>query len=149
MNPNESEVLNSMLCFSLYTCSREMTRTYRPLLEKLQITYSQYLVLLVLWSGNPRTVTEIGDALFLDSGTLTPLLKRLEEKGWLQRVRGKDDERVVNISLTQAGIALQAEAACIPTELADKIGLDAAEYNDLLSRLHALQLQLQMVNGKE
>lgn len=149
METNASEILNSMLCFSLYTCSREMTRAYRPLLDRLQITYPQYLVLLLLWGHSPRSVKDIGEELLLDSGTLTPLLKRLEEKGWVTKSRLKTDERVVQVSLTDAGKSLQTGASCIPDALMERIGFNETDYKALLTQLHALLERLQRIDSEE
>jgi DNA-binding MarR family transcriptional regulator len=118
-------LLDEQLCFALYSASRAMTRTYAPLLEPLGLTYPQYVVLLVLWERDGVPVHEIGARLALDSGTLTPLLKRLERQGLVERRRGSDDERVVRIHLTAAGRALRARARKIPTDLACRAGYDA------------------------
>jgi len=102
--------LDDQLCFALYHASRALTRAYGPLLEPLGLTYPQYLVLLVLWEGDGLSVKDIGERLKLDSGTLTPLLKRLEQQGLVARQRGEDDERVVRIHLTPAGRSLRTRA---------------------------------------
>lgn len=117
--------LENQLCFQLYSASRMMTKLYQPLLKPLGITYPQYLVMLVLWEkpiGSKFTVTEIGDLLFLDSGTLTPLLKRLELKRIIQRQRDSEDERQVIIRLTPAGEALKQQARKIPEKLMCQTG---------------------------
>jgi len=106
--------LDNQLCFALYSTSLAMTRLYKPLLAKLGVTYPQYLALLVLWEHDGLSVSALGERLFLDSGTLTPLLKRLESSGLVSRLRAVDDERRVNITLTPAGHALKARAAQIP-----------------------------------
>jgi len=117
-------LLDEQLCFALYNASRALTRTYAPLLEPLGLTYPQYLVLLVLWERDGLPVSQLGERLALDSGTLTPLLKRLERQGVVERRRGDDDERVVRIHLTPAGRALRSRARKIPTELACSAGYD-------------------------
>lgn len=117
-------LLDEQLCFALYSASRALTRAYGPLLEPLGLTYPQYLVLLVLWDRDARSVKDIGEQLALDSGTLTPLLKRLEQQGLVERRRGEDDERVVRIHLTPAGRALRAKARKVPFELACQAGYD-------------------------
>ena len=109
-----AQQLDHQLCFALYSASLAMTKLYKPLLEGLGLTYPQYLVLLVLWERDDLMVSELGERLFLDSGTLTPLLKRMEAAGWLQRQRDAADERRVRVTLTSAGRALQAQAADIP-----------------------------------
>jgi DNA-binding MarR family transcriptional regulator len=116
--------LDEQLCFALYSASRAVIRAYAPLLEPLGLTYPQYLALLVLWERDGVAVHQLGARLGLDSGTLTPLLKRLEGQGLIERRRGEDDERVVRIHLTQAGRALRARARKIPSELACRAGYD-------------------------
>lgn len=106
--------LDNQLCFAMYSASLAMTRLYKPLLEKLGLTYPQYLVLLVLWERDGLTVSELGERLSLDSGTLTPLLKRLEANGLVARIRDVADERRVHVSLTAAGRRLKARAAQVP-----------------------------------
>jgi DNA-binding MarR family transcriptional regulator len=123
--------LDEQLCFALYSASRAVTRAYAPLLAPLGLTYPQYLVLLVLWEGDGLLVRALGDRLALDSGTLTPLLKRLEHHGLVERRRGEDDERVVRIHLTAAGRALRARARKIPMELACRAGYDLASHGRL------------------
>jgi len=107
-------LLDDQLCFALYSTGLAMTKVYRKLLRELALTYPQYLVMLVLWERDELTVSEIGERLFLDSATLTPLLKRLEAAGLLQRARAIDDERQVIVSLSAAGRALQAKARAVP-----------------------------------
>ncbi|KEO84978.1 MarR family winged helix-turn-helix transcriptional regulator [Tumebacillus flagellatus] len=143
---DEHLLLDNQLCFALYACTREVTRLYRPLLEELGLTYPQYLALLVLWEEGEATVKHLGERLFLDSGTLTPLLKRLESAGLLTRERSRADERVVIIRLTDAGRELKARASEVPHKLMCKSNLALDEYhrlknefNSLLQRLHALQ----------
>ncbi|MEW9582722.1 MarR family winged helix-turn-helix transcriptional regulator [Paraburkholderia sp. DGU8] len=109
--------LDEQLCFALYSTSLAMTKAYKPLLEKLGLTYPQYLTMLVLWENNDVTVKDMATRLNLDSATVTPLLKRLETQGLLQRVRGVDDERLVYIRLTKAGRALKRQAREVPGEI--------------------------------
>lgn len=109
--------LENQLCFPLYAASRLTTKLYTPFLEDLGITYPQYLVLLVLWEKNAQTVTEIGTRLALESNTLTPLLKRLEQKELLTRSRSSKDERAVVVTLTESGQALKEQAVCIPQKI--------------------------------
>jgi len=111
---------------------------YRPLLMDLDITYPQYLVLMVLWEHKRLNVSEIGALLKLDSGTLTPLLKRLENKDIVVRKRSVDDERVVQIALTEKGIALQEKASCIPSQLMEKIDLSKREQEFLIQTIHKI-----------
>jgi DNA-binding MarR family transcriptional regulator len=109
--------LDNQLCFALYSASLAMTKTYKPLLEKLQLTYPQYLVMLVLWERDGILVKEIGERLFLDSGTLTPLLKRLQASDLIARTRDRADERQVRITLTAAGRALRQKAQQVPLQI--------------------------------
>jgi DNA-binding MarR family transcriptional regulator len=129
--------LARQLCFALYSASRAMTRAYGPLLEPLGITYPQYAVFLALWERDGQPVHELGTCLGLDSGTLTPLLKRLEERGLVERRRDRDDERVVKIFLTADGKGLRAKAKKIPKQLAAKAGYDVEDAKQLaaLARL--------------
>ena len=134
--------LNRQLCFAVYSASHAFTRAYRQLLAPLDITYPQYLVLLVLWERDGMRVKEIGRELFLDSGTLTPLLKRLEASGYVRRIRDTADERQVTILLTEAGRALEREAAAIPQGLACMTGLDETALFDLTGRVVRLRASL-------
>ena len=109
-----SLLLNNQLCFALYSTSLAMTKLYKPMLDALGLTYPQYVVMLVLWERDGLMVSELGERLFLDSGTLTPLLKRLEANGFITRKRDVEDERRVKIHLTTAGQALKEDAAKIP-----------------------------------
>ena len=129
--------IDQQLCFALYAASRALTRAYRPLLEPLGLTYPQYLVLLSLWQQDEIAVGQLGECLRLDSGTLTPLLKRLEQHGIVERRRDKRDERVVKIHLTAAGRALKARAKSVPTAVAARAGYDLGRPRDLaaLARL--------------
>jgi DNA-binding MarR family transcriptional regulator len=132
-------LLDRQLCFALYSSSLAMTKLYKPLLEPLGLTYPQYLVLLVLWEADGLAVGELGTRLHLDSGTLTPLLKRLEAAGLVQRERAADDERRVLIRLTPAGRALRARARRVPEALARASGCSVRELGDLVARLQTLR----------
>ena len=131
--------LDHQLCFALYSSSLVMTKLYKPVLSALGLTYPQYLVLLVLWESDAVSVSELGTRLFLDSGTLTPLLKRMEAAGWLTRLRAVDDERRVIVSLTAAGRALRRKAQHVPNEVACAAGCELDELADLTRRLQALR----------
>lgn len=138
MSSSEFLKLENQLCFSLYASSRAITRMYRPFLESLGITYPQYLVLLVLWDQKESTVKELSEKLDLDSGTLTPMLKRMEGQQLVQRKRSSEDERVVNIQITEAGLALYENALCIPQSLLASSGLSPEEiytFNEQLKRI--------------
>ncbi len=134
--------LDHQLCFALYSASLAMTKLYTPLLSELQLTYPQYLVLLVLWEQDGLTVSALGERLYLNSGTLTPLLKRMEASGWLQRQRASDDERRVLLSLTPAGKALKAQAASIPPCVAQATNCSLTELMALTRELKTLRDQI-------
>ena len=110
--------LENQLCFPLYACSREIIKQYKPFLDELDLTYTQYITMMVLWERTSLTAKELGEALFLDSGTLTPLLKKLEAKGDLTRKRSAEDERSLIVTVTDAGLALRDRAVRIPEAMA-------------------------------
>ena len=134
--------LDRQLCFALYSASLAMTKAYKPLLAPMGLTYPQYLVMLVLWETDGLSVSQLGDRLKLDSGTLTPLLKRLEQQGLLQRLRDATDERRVLLQLTPAGRALQDQALAIPPTIACATACDLSDITDLAQRLTTLRQQL-------
>ena len=134
--------LDKQLCFALYSASLAMTKVYKPLLEPLGLTYPQYLVLMVLWERDGLPVNTLGERLFLDSGTLTPLLKRMEAAGWVERARDAADERRVLVSLTPEGRALRRRAQSVPQALAAATGCTADELISLTQRLQQLRTQL-------
>jgi DNA-binding MarR family transcriptional regulator len=136
MAPRDPLHVDEQLCFALYNASRALTRAYARLLEPLGLTYPQYLVLLVLWERDGVAVKQIGEQLALDSGTLTPLLKRLAQQGLVERRRGEDDERVVRIYLSAAGRALRVKARKIPAELACSAGYDLASDRSVRELVH-------------
>jgi DNA-binding MarR family transcriptional regulator len=138
MNEQDWLRLDAQLCFRLYTASRVVTRCYQPLLEALALTYPQYLVMLVLWEQDGLGVKAIGQRLMLDSGTLTPLLKRLEQAGLLKRQRRVEDEREVGIVLTEAGRALRERATTVPPSLLAAMGLELDEVAQLGAMLDRL-----------
>ncbi|QOW09102.1 MarR family transcriptional regulator [Kaistella flava (ex Peng et al. 2021)] len=138
MENQETPKLENQICFPLYVLSKEITGMYRPFLEELEITYSQYLVMMVLWENDGLTVNQIGEKLFLDSGTLTPLLKRLEAKSYLVRKRKKEDERVVEVSLTEEGRNLQKMACSIPGKMAEKLNLSDDDLLELKATVDKL-----------
>lgn len=119
--------LEQQLCFPLYAASRKITQLYKPLLDELDVTYPQYLVLMVLWENRMQTVNQIGEKLLLDSGTLTPLLKRLEQKGMVSRKRSSADERIVEVSLSLQGNNLKKKAMCIPLKMLEQLGISIEE----------------------
>ena len=124
-------LFENQICFPLYSAANAVVRAYRPLLTELDITYLQYIVLMVLWQESSLNVKELGQRLNLDSGTLTPLLKRLESKGLVERMRSAQDERVRVITITKEGMGLKAKARDIPHKLACSIGLPAAKAKEL------------------
>lgn len=134
--------LDRQICFAVYSTSHAFTRAYRTLLDPLGLTYPQYLVMLTLWEKDGMRVKEIGKRLFLDSGTLTPLLKRLEALGYVRRVRDTDDERQVTILLTPLGRAMQRDAASIPGDLACMTNLDEASISHLIDSIARLRTSL-------
>jgi DNA-binding MarR family transcriptional regulator len=140
----ESSSVDEMVCFSLYAAARATTQAYRALLAPWNLTYPQYLVLVLLWSDGPLTVGTLGDRLELDSGTLSPLLRRMEEAGIVTRTRGVEDERVVTIDVTEHGRILRAELSHVPACIAGgtQLGsLDAAR--ELIDTLHRLTAGMQ------
>lgn len=143
MENNIEHVLENQLCFLLYASSREMTKKYKPLLEKLDITYPQYLVLLLLWEQDTLTVKKLGELLSLDSGTLTPMLKRMEHNGLIIRKRSSQDERSVMVQLTDKGFGLQEEACLIPKAIAEMAGDDKKTVEELKASLLQLLQTLQ------
>ena len=134
--------LDDQLCFALYTASRAMTAAYAPLLAELELTYPQYLVMLVLWEHDGERVSAIGDRLRLDSATLTPLLKRLEARGVIERRRSTSDERVVEVFLTTEGKRLKKRAAEVPACILERSGLSIKERVALRERISELTAQL-------
>jgi len=114
IDPDQALLLDNQLCFALYSTSLAMTKLYKPLLDELGLTYPQYLAMLVLWERDGLMVSELGERLFLDSGTLTPLLKRLESAGLIARIRAVEDERRVHITLTAVGRKLKTRAQKVP-----------------------------------
>ena len=136
-------LLDNQLCFALYSTSQAMTQMYKPLLDAMDLTYPQYLVMLLLWEQDGQTVSQLGERLYLDSGTLTPLLKRMEAKGVLKRQRAAQDERRVEIHLTAAGRQLKTRAAKIPGCVLQAAACPLPELIALTQQLQALRQQLQ------
>ncbi len=135
MNEYSSLKLDNQLCFSLYALSREIIKLYKPLLDELNLTYTQYIVMLVLWEENKASVKHIGNRLHLDSGTLTPLLKKLEAMELIKRYRDKSDDRVVIAELTEKGASLQEKARDIPKNVLCNIKLTAEKASELKRNL--------------
>ena len=124
--------LKNQVCFPLYACSKEVVRRYTPDLDKLGLTYTQYLVMMALWEHRSLSVGQLGERLYLDSGTLTPLLKKMEDKGLVVRHRSEKDERRVNVSLTDAGAALKEQAREVPLAMGQCVNLDPADAAELV-----------------
>lgn len=130
--------LENQLCFPLYAASKEIVRHYKPFLDKLDMTYTQYITMMVMWEHKELTVKELGQYLYLDSGTLTPLLKTMEKKGWVERNRSKEDERVLNVSITAQGQALREKALRVPEQMAGCVCLEPEEAADLYKLLNKI-----------
>ena len=130
--------LENQLCFPLYACAKEVVRSYKPFLDELDLTYTQYITMLVLWEKKQMNVKEIGKCLYLDSGTLTPLLKKLEAKGYIERHRSKEDERNLLIKITKDGEALKEKAMEVPSKMAKCLELNEKDAKELYSLLYKL-----------
>ncbi|MBQ3890359.1 MAG: MarR family transcriptional regulator [Lachnospiraceae bacterium] len=138
----DSLKLENQLCFPLYACAKEVVKKYKPFLDELDITYTQYIAMMVMWEHTKMNVKELGEYLFLDSGTLTPLLKTLEKKGLVTRARSKEDERNLVVSVTDEGMALRDKALDIPKKVAGCIQLEESEAKELYILLHKLMKQV-------
>ena len=130
--------LSNQLCFPLYACSREMIKLYKPWLDELGLTYTQYITMMVLWEHHATTVKSLGQELYLDSGTLTPLLKKLEDKGLVTRRRSEQDERNLIVTLTEKGAALREEALHIPAEMTKCVNLPKEDIRELYRMLYQM-----------
>lgn len=135
--------LENQICFPLYACSKEVVRQYKPYLDELDLTYTQYITMLVMWEHKELNVKEIGSYLYLDSGTLTPLLKKLEDKGYITRTRSKADERNLAVALTEEGLALREKAVSIPEKLSSCIKFEPDDSIQLYNLLYKLLGQLE------
>ncbi|MBQ9886619.1 MAG: MarR family transcriptional regulator [Lachnospiraceae bacterium] len=130
--------IKNQLCFPLYACAREVIKQYKPFLDSLDLTYTQYITMMVLWEEKSLTVKELGDILYLDSGTLTPLLKKMETKGLITRKRSMQDERSLIVSITQKGDALKEKAVEVPAKLAQTLKLtpdECVQLHGLLNKM--------------
>ena len=128
--------LENQICFPLYACSKEIVKAYKPYLDELDLTYTQYITMMVMWEHRELKVKEIGKCLFLDSSTLTPLLKRLEEKGYVERKRSVQDERDLIITITDRGEALKERAVTVPERLSACVALDPQKAQALYALLY-------------
>lgn len=140
--------LGNQLCFPVYAASRLIIREYQPYLDKLDITYPQYLVLMVLWETDTISVNEISKKLILNTNTITPLLKRMETQGIIERHRSENDERKVIVNLTQKGKLMQIEAAVIPEKLASGLISDTMKIEELIDLKHKLDVIINFLNEK-
>ena len=131
-------LLKNQLCFPIYAASREIIKRYRPYLAALDLTYTQYIVMMVFWEEGKTNVKALGERLYLDSGTLTPVLKNLEAKGYVHRVRSQEDERVLLVELTEAGLALRDKALNVPEQMAQCVRLTPEEAGALYQLLYKL-----------
>lgn len=147
MQPRDWLLLDNQMCFALYSASLTMTKVYKPLLRKFGLTYPQYLVMLVLWEQDARSVSELGERLFLDSGTLTPLLKRLEVLTFVSRTRDALDERRVIVALTAAGKRLHKQALVVPQQISCATECSFPELKSLTSQLSELRAALARSTG--
>ena len=138
--------LENQLCFPLYACAKEVVRTYKPYLEVLDLTYTQYITMMVLWEKRRMNVKEIGERLYLDSGTLTPLLKKLEHKGYIRRSRSKEDERNLMVEVTEAGEQLQEKAVHIPEQMGECLCLSDEEAKSVYDTLYRMLDSLKAKN---
>ena len=132
----ESLKLKNQICFPLYACSKEIVKAYKPYLDELDLTYTQYITMMVMWEHRELRVKDIGKCLFLDSSTLTPLLKRLEEKGYVERKRSAQDERDLIVTLTDSGEALKEKAVTVPERLSACVELDPQKAQELYALLY-------------
>ena len=130
--------IENQLCFPLYVCSKEIIRRYKPLLDELELTYTQYITMMILWEIKTINVKELGNKLFLDSGTLTPLLKKLENKGYITRNRDLNDERNVLIEITDTGMNLRNKAVGIPEKVGKCVNISEEEFKILYKLLYSI-----------
>lgn len=130
--------LENQLCFPLYACAKEIVRKYKPILDELDLTYTQYITMMVMWDKKELNVKELGENIYLDSGTLTPVLKKLEAKGYVKRIRSKDDERILLVILTEKGENLKQHALSIPDKIGQCIDLESDDIITLRQLLNKM-----------
>lgn len=130
--------LENQICFPLYACAKEVTRRYKPLLDKLDLTYTQYIVMMVMWENKKMNVKELGEVLYLDSGTLTPLLLKLEKKGYISRTKNKDDARNLVLEVTKKGLNLRDKATDVPQKMSKCVKLSKDEAITLYNTLYKI-----------
>ncbi|MCQ2526602.1 MAG: MarR family transcriptional regulator [Lachnospiraceae bacterium] len=134
--------LDNQLCFPLYAVSKEIVRHYKPFLDEMDLTYTQYIAMMVMWEQKELSVKQLGEFLYLDSGTLTPLLKTMEKKGWVTRKRSEKDERVLTVTITEAGEKLREKAITVPNKIAECINITAEEAMQLYTILHKILVNI-------
>ena len=142
MDKYDAIKLKNQLCFPLYAVSKEVVRKYKPYLDALDLTYTQYITMMVLWEREQMNVKELGNCLYLDSGTLTPVLKKLEQKGWVSRNRSKEDERVLSVELTQEGKDLKEKVVDIPEKVGSCVKLSQEDAQKLYEILYKILEQI-------
>lgn len=136
MDKYDAIKLENQICFPLYACSKEIVRRYKPYLDEIDLTYTQYIAMMVMWDKKSITVKELGECLYLDSGTLTPVLKTLESKGYVSRNRSKEDERVLNVTITDKGMQLREQAVDIPAKMSSCVEMSPEEAKTLYTLLY-------------
>ena len=134
----DSLKLENQICFPLYACSKEVVKKYKPFLDKLDLTYTQYITMMVMWEKNSISVKDLGEKLYLDSGTLTPVLKTLEQKNYVSRQRSKEDERLLIVTITEEGLALREKALDVPVQMSSCIKISPEEAKQLYTILYKL-----------
>ena len=139
--------IKNQLCFPLYACSREIIKQYKPFLDEIDLTYTQYITMMVLWERDSLSVKELGETLFLDSGTLTPLLKKMEAKGLITRNRSKEDERSLIVSITEEGTRLKEKAVKVPQKMTECFVLEPQEAAELYRILYKLLGKSEEIGG--
>ena len=137
-NKYDALKLENQICFPLYACSKEIVRKYKPFLDEIDLTYTQYITMMVLWEHKEMNVKDLGEFLYLDSGTLTPVLKKLEQKGYVARARAIEDERVLKVTITEAGEQLKEQAVEIPAKIGSCVGLSSEDALKLYEILHKI-----------
>lgn len=147
-NKDEILKLENQLCFPLYACSKEVVRIYKPFLDKLDLTYTQYLTMMVMWEHKEINSKLLGNYLYLDSGTLTPLLKKLEVKGYITRTRAQEDERNLVVRLTLEGEKLKDDAIKVPEELGRSLQMDKDDVKNLYTLLYKVLGKISELNNK-
>lgn len=149
MSNTTPRLLDEQLCFAFYSASKKFNHFYQDALKPFHLTYPQYITLLALWETSPMTVRELGSHLNLDSGTLTPLLKRLEKQGWISRKRSDQDERQVNVDLTDYALEKRDEVYARVNDCIDLMGFDGVDYNQLLDQVHQVMTKLDNISNKD